>query len=440
MSRKVMIGLILGSTLVLLVLSMSVFFISLFSDERMVKKEISSMVAKGQPISIKELKSNKIPDKQNAAIIYEKIFSKMGSNVNNDSRIFEDFISFKKRQKDSSLWSKADQAAARYKNIIPMIEEATSKPDCSFLYTWTDDPFQEIKYSKSIRFLHRMLSTVAILDLKRGRIDDALHNTGLAFKVSESMSQEPSVIEQLERLSMNAISTSILSQIVKNKDINETDLRHLYDILSKIDLKLGLRIAIEGETAVGVTAYDNINIIWTSKPAHGVNAFIILPERRKIYKDELYFLRYMNICRDESLLPYRELKGKNVKMPTAPKHKFMSDTLIPVFGEIWWKRDHGIADISGSRILMALKAYRFRYGAYPSSLNELRGTLGWTIPDDPFSGKDFVYNTKGKGFVLYSLGPNLKDDGGVPYSRKLNPNGTASHSSLAYDIIWDMAN
>ncbi len=37
---------------------------------------------------------------------------------------------------------------------------------------------------------------------------------------------------------------------------------------------------------------------------------------------------------------------------------------------------------------------------------------GLPTPDDVFSGRPFVYRRKGDGFVLYSVGPNLGDDGG----------------------------
>ena len=32
---------------------------------------------------------------------------------------------------------------------------------------------------------------------------------------------------------------------------------------------------------------------------------------------------------------------------------------------------------------------------------------------DPFSGRPFIYRPKGDGFLIYSLGRNRRDDGGV---------------------------
>jgi hypothetical protein len=49
---------------------------------------------------------------------------------------------------------------------------------------------------------------------------------------------------------------------------------------------------------------------------------------------------------------------------------------------------------------------------YPGSLADLRRVVGWPLPEDPFSGKPFVYRRKDSTYLLYSIGPDLKDDGG----------------------------
>lgn len=68
--------------------------------------------------------------------------------------------------------------------------------------------------------------------------------------------------------------------------------------------------------------------------------------------------------------------------------------------------------IALDQMLLALQAYKARHGAYPASVEELKTKLGWKLPKDPFSEKDFVYKRRDKGFILYSVGPDMKDDGG----------------------------
>jgi len=45
---------------------------------------------------------------------------------------------------------------------------------------------------------------------------------------------------------------------------------------------------------------------------------------------------------------------------------------------------------------------------------DLSAKTGVKLPVDPFSGKDLVYKRVGKGFQVYSISGNLRDDGGVP--------------------------
>ena len=61
----------------------------------------------------------------------------------------------------------------------------------------------------------------------------------------------------------------------------------------------------------------------------------------------------------------------------------------------------------------ALRLYRIKHGAYPEKLDALVPEFIDKLPTDPFSGREYVYRKEGKGFILYSLGVNMTDDGGV---------------------------
>jgi len=65
------------------------------------------------------------------------------------------------------------------------------------------------------------------------------------------------------------------------------------------------------------------------------------------------------------------------------------------------------------QLAIALALHHRDKGQYPEKLNELCPKYLPTIPLDLFSGKDVVYSRAAKGYRLYSVGPNGKDDGGV---------------------------
>jgi hypothetical protein len=63
---------------------------------------------------------------------------------------------------------------------------------------------------------------------------------------------------------------------------------------------------------------------------------------------------------------------------------------------------------------LALREHRLRHGAYPATLQQLiPGELA-AAPVDPFSDQPLRYRRQGAGYVLYSVGPDLQDDGGLP--------------------------
>jgi hypothetical protein len=69
--------------------------------------------------------------------------------------------------------------------------------------------------------------------------------------------------------------------------------------------------------------------------------------------------------------------------------------------------ERGHVERSLALLAVSLAEYHASHGGYPSALKELGG-----VPSDPFSGKDMVYRPEKNGYVVYSLGYNLKDDAG----------------------------
>ncbi|WP_254513392.1 hypothetical protein [Anatilimnocola floriformis] len=61
---------------------------------------------------------------------------------------------------------------------------------------------------------------------------------------------------------------------------------------------------------------------------------------------------------------------------------------------------------------LALRSYRQDTGAYPPSLAELVPQRLRSLPTDPYSQQLLIYRPDQQHFVLYSTGPDTKDDGG----------------------------
>ena len=63
-------------------------------------------------------------------------------------------------------------------------------------------------------------------------------------------------------------------------------------------------------------------------------------------------------------------------------------------------------------IALALAIYRAEHGAYPPSLDKLTPGQLEKIGPDVFSGRPYAYRAGENGYLLYSVGMDMKDDGG----------------------------
>jgi hypothetical protein len=66
-------------------------------------------------------------------------------------------------------------------------------------------------------------------------------------------------------------------------------------------------------------------------------------------------------------------------------------------------------------VAFALEWYRRDHGRYPRTLEALAPKYLAQIPQDIFSGKPLIYRPSEKGYLLYSVGINGKDEGGRSY-------------------------
>lgn len=89
----------------------------------------------------------------------------------------------------------------------------------------------------------------------------------------------------------------------------------------------------------------------------------------------------------------------------------------------------------------ALRAYRLENGGFPDSLGALAPRYLKRIPSDYFaSGAPFRYRKRGQNYDLWSVGPDKKDDGGVPIksrSGQVGVNAAGRFPSILPDSTGD---
>jgi hypothetical protein len=65
-----------------------------------------------------------------------------------------------------------------------------------------------------------------------------------------------------------------------------------------------------------------------------------------------------------------------------------------------------------TQISLALELFKSEHAAYPAALSELAPSYLEKVPMDSFSDQPLIYSRGAKGYTIYSVGPNMTDDGG----------------------------
>ena len=444
MSWKRLLGfafLVLCVMVGLLVLSVR----SYFNHE--LQTQVAAIKAKGQPVTMAELLGPKIADSENAAIIYERAISKLKNaptfrdtgdkTTDSESEIISDFFSNEKHSTRPEIMGKARQLIQSRKEVFTLLDQATSLPKSRFSVNWNGPSLPIMPQLPQLREFARLCSVRAILCAKDGQMDQAVHSIDVCLKIGESQSDEPSDINQLVRYAIYDMSVGGLRRVLNYGDLNYQQAEHLFQTLSRIDLDTGYTNALEGDR-IGMmrdwslfkngymSAYSDKDDMSSSD----ITTEPSPPSLRQALKWRLLDFVYANVVwqGDEAIylarigkqidgakLSYKEMKSHGLldTSPIFPGYAVMSK------GDLYFRPRFNMVrfrfkgQVSSDMISLALLAYKSRFGSYPQKLDDIKTRLGWTLPKDPYSGNDFFYKVEKNGFVVYSVGPNMKDDGGV---------------------------
>jgi hypothetical protein len=89
--------------------------------------------------------------------------------------------------------------------------------------------------------------------------------------------------------------------------------------------------------------------------------------------------------------------------------------LLPVLESFRHPDARAAANAELLKLAALLAAYRANHGSFPAQLSELIPDYVAQLPLDFFSGEPPVYKPQANGYILYSVGVNGRDDGGLGY-------------------------
>ncbi len=373
---------------------------------RQLEAELAALKAQGMPLTMVEAAPKPVPDDQNAAVLYQQVF-----RVDFDSGQSKSLLSGEEHQLLKDYRKKPDaQLQKQVRELLarPQVQEAlgtfrrgSQRRYCVFPVNWQDGAGVLSPHMARFREASQIIAAQAFILAKEGHSAEALDWCQVALRMSEHAASEPTLIIQFVYIALQNITFGAVKQIVSAAEVPAATADRFQTYLREID------------------PYKTFTTGMVAERALGCGEFARMPKTPNLKLDQLTYLRYMGKQIELAGLPYYESRAEHealeVDMKKLPPYQApLTRILCPVFSRAVQKRGQAVANLGLCRIVLALKAYKYERGAYPDTLQQLQQTLDWQLPEDPFSGQDFVYRQQGKGFLLYSIGQDLEDDGGLP--------------------------
>lgn len=225
-------------------------------------------------------------------------------------------------------------------------------------------------------------------------------------------------------LTGSAIQSIGQSALMKVSDkLDETELGNLVARLQKIVLnRVASRDILDIErrwTLASLAGMDGADLMLSyngsGQPEEDSN------NRRSIGRLVWHFARDRTL---RDLENYMDASARESAKPPAQRQPVpIPGGYAGIYAPVFMQADGNLnrPDLRNRLILisMAVRRYRLEHCALPESLDKLH--LAPKALLDPDSGKPIIYKLNGADYLLYGIGPDGKDDGGVPADEGVNP-------------------
>jgi len=429
-----------------------------FATGLMLRGELARARSRGDLLTIKQLTPQVPSGQANAADLYLMAFSARHVPEGEDGRISN------LGSTPTSRWSDDDTALVRRvaggnARYYRMLTEASRIPGCAFPVDWSAGPAMTFPHDAKLREAARMLQMRATLMARDGQIGSVLADCATMLRMAEHAKLDPTVIGQIVGYAIQDIAVQSVQRALSQGTPSPEVARALMDQIAAIDQAAAFRHALKGEAPVfGMPVYamlrhGSAQVEWgellglqSADQPRWMN--VVLYSYRSVGRpianlDEITYLRASARYIAASGLPWPQsregIEATDQWLRKAPLYRgALARMMLPTLTRALESGQTKAAALDAASIALALTVYRSQRGSYPSSLAQLEHD-GFKLPADPFGGKSFRFRRDASGVVVYSVGPDMEDDGGRPLniSRHLNDEQRREAQSH-YDIPFQL--
>lgn len=362
----------------------------------------------------------RLPDATNAAIVYQEAFEYLAISDLAPPPWRDKGPDGWKKYYDRSAFGPKDKDLREFLRTqergLALVRKAAAMPGCSFEHDYS------LGISMPLPELHRLPHAATLLAYEalvkaedgdaRGALDDVAAIYGVAGHVSD-----PLLISVMVAIGIDKTGTKVLEDILSLvAPVPESGRPALPEEAS---YRRAIRRAMATEELIfGLTTFTAL--------AEGDQS-VIDAAGTGILGSPVYRVFFLQ----DDLAAYRRVMQEMQQLAAKPYYEARPDW--QALDQSWTEHRRGIVtallapatekavaaatDADAGRLLartaLALTAFQAKTGAYPDKLDALVPEYLPRVPLDPFSGRPLKTKRDGDGVIVYSVGRDLKDDGGV---------------------------
>jgi len=355
------------------------------------------------------------------------------------------------------------QALTKLDPILAEFQAASDRPHNRYPYHYEDGFSTLLMPLSAMKSATRSVALRSAAQLTQGQTAEAAADVVLAFRLGDSLREDPYLISQLVRYACDAIALHAMWEGLIDHRWSDEQLARFQDVLTRRDYAPGSIRAIECER--NIAGYelerilaDRLGRLHQLEALGGNNSpseveelltaiSILMPDGWFRQNQAQLMQGYQNLldsartamkpaARTEALKEAQALDEVadrfliEASAHTTPRN-FLVRRLLPSLGKASQRAQRAITLARLGAVACALERHQRAHGRYPESLLDLGPATLKALPDDWMSGQPFRYRRTEDGrFELWSVGPDGKDDGGVYRTRNRKNN------SVSEDRDW----
>jgi hypothetical protein len=332
-------------------------------------------------------------------------------------------------------------ALSKHDAAIEELRQASQLPYSRFPIEYDKDDPAEIllPHLAALKRGSQLLQLRAIAELQDGQTEKSFADIKLSLRLADSIRTEPFIITHLVRMAILKITLQPVWEGLAEHKWSDGQLAELDLELSKLDFLADYEHSIRGEPAAHIKLMDYLEqkrsrirnflnlISYDDYMRNVMNRFgemtkIYLMPKGWFYQNEIVLAQMnqkwnvpMADDANQTVSPKTVLAGDAAELNLRPaRFNFFARLLLPSLGSYVKKAAYAQTSANLARVAIALERYRLAHGECPGSLDVLAPQFMEKIPHDVIGGQPLKYRREGDGqFVLYSVGWNETDDGGV---------------------------